>query len=140
MLKSQTLLFLFFFLPPKFTYRGEISQVLMLHEEVLHLPVIQTIHLHGVDSLRVVCLPSLLFPPFPSLGKVSAGKGEMDPSLRAVLGRGHTGTCSSHFGTIPGAEPHIPSGMIPTVPHFCRLGVPPSRNGINPPSRLLQSS
>lgn len=89
--------------------------------------------LTSFSSFPISCLA-------PSLGKVSAGKGETDPSLRAVLGREHTGTCSSHFGTIPGTEPHILSGMIPTVSHLCRLGVLPSRNGINPPSRLLQSS
>lgn len=62
-------------------------------EEVPHPPVTQTIHLRGVDSLRVVYFLSLLFPSFTSaawslppelLRKVSDGKLEMDASLSAT--------------------------------------------------------
>lgn len=52
--------------PKTSTYRGKISQVLTPRAEVLHLPVIQTIHLRGVDSLRAVYFLSLLFPSFAS--------------------------------------------------------------------------
>lgn len=53
--------FFHFFSPPNSTYRGKISQALTPREEVLHLLIIQTIHLRGVDSLRVVYFLSLLF-------------------------------------------------------------------------------
>jgi len=98
-LEKQNLFFFFpfffsFFFPPKTsTSSGKISLVLPPREEVLHLPAIQTVHLCGVDSLRVVYFPSLLFPSFTSaaqplpqlLRKFSDGKLEPDASLRAAL-------------------------------------------------------
>lgn len=63
-LKKQNLFFFFFFFCPKTLLRRKISQALTPREEVLHLPVIQILHLRGVDSLRVVYFLSLLFPSF----------------------------------------------------------------------------
>lgn len=92
----------------------------MPREEVLHLPVIQTIHLRGVDSLRVVYFLSLLFPSFASAARSlppreslrwetrDGGISESNAIIsQFVVGGEHRGTCASQFGPIPGDDPHI---------------------------------
>lgn len=93
MLKKQTLFFFFLFFPQNSTYRGKTSQALLPRVEVIHLPVIQIIHLCGMDSFRAVYFLSLLFPSFipaaqsllPALyANSQMGNWRRDASLRAM--------------------------------------------------------